>query len=176
MNQASPVVTIHGGRGKKARKARLPVDLWCDVVGARERAVANLRNLSVGGGRFVSPSAFPIGRSITLVLPASASESELVLPAHVRWLALNTEEGLFELGIQFVHSGRSAKHLEHLLKGLMKRTPSAQLVGARSFARFTGGLEPIFEPELSTSVEMRKAFAAVSLDRLVQSKPYSRDL
>jgi hypothetical protein len=175
MDTSAATAPLHKGRLKKARKARLPVDLWCEILGEGERAVGQIRNLAIGGGRVVSPSAFPVKGSITVILSGSRGAPDLDLKAHVRWLALNPVEGLFELGVQFAHSGDSANRVEQILKGVLKRMPSGVLRTGPSFAKFAGGMETRGAPGQPSSMDLRKASAAEGLARLTQPAASRRD-
>src|SRR5205814_331547 len=143
MSEPTQTVKSYKGRPQQARKARFKVDLWCELLGPDERAVGHVRNLTVGGCRILSPSAFPVRDTISLILAGPTTEPDLHLQAQLRWLALNPVEGPFELGFRFVHSGDSAEQVERMLKGVMKRTPAATDRGTPSYVRFAGGLETV---------------------------------
>lgn len=166
MDQPAPVAPQYKGRSQKARKARLSVDLWCEIVGNDERAVAHLLNLTVGGFRVVGPSAFPVGREVTLILPASAAEPGLELQAKVRWLHLNPSDGLFELGCQILHPEESATRIERILKDAITQSVAENPRIVSSFTKFTTETEPLCAPGMSSPAELRKALAAEGLARL----------
>lgn len=169
-NQRNPK---QAGHPHKARKARLKVDLWCELLGGRERAVGHIRNMSVAGCRVLSPSAFPIRQTISLVLAGPAAEPDLLLKAQIRWIALNPEEGPFELGFQFVHSGGSESRVEQILKGVIRRISTMGELRRPTFSRFTGGLEAARIPGTLTAADLRRIFAAEGLDRLIRPGPSS---
>src|SRR5262245_56348518 len=114
------------GRAHKARKARIKVDLWCEILGNRDRAVGHIRNLNVGGCRILSPAAFPLKDTVSLILAGPSAGPDLTIKAQLRWLGLNPSEGPFELGMQFVHSGETVQQIERMLRQEMKRGPLAE--------------------------------------------------
>jgi hypothetical protein len=156
------------GRAQKARKARIKVDLWCEILGNRERAVGHIRNLNVGGCRILSPSAFPLRDTVSLVLAGpSAAGPDLTIKAQLRWLGLNPSEGPFELGVQFLHSGGTEQQIERMLRQEIKRAPIVDERRAR-VAVFTRDVETIRKPGAPNEVEVRRAVAAEGLDRLTR--------
>jgi len=166
--QRSPA--SYRGRSEKGRRARIKVDLWCEILGSREKAVGHIRNLNLGGCKVLSPSAFPIKETVSVVLAGSSSDPDLHLTAQLRWLALNPHEGPFELGMQFVHSDDSAKRLEGVLKSEIKRAPIGKPVPAApaaSFSKFGGTLQAPGAP----AGDLRKALAEVGLERLINPGP-----
>jgi hypothetical protein len=171
MKTAGPVAKPYQGRPQKARKARIKVDLWCELHGAKDRAVGHIRNLTIDGCRILSPSAFPIRETLSLVLAGSAAEPDLHLKAQLRWLALNPEEGPFELGCRFVHSADSARQVERMLKGVMKGGGSSDGRRTPTYEKFGGGLEAVRTPGAPTAKELRRVFAAEGLDRLLKPGP-----
>jgi hypothetical protein len=156
------------GRQLQARKARVKVDLWCEILGAKDRAVGHIRNLNVGGCRIVSPSAFPVRQTVNLILAGSEDRPDLHLQAELRWLGMNPMEGPFELGCRFVHTGDSERQVEGMLKGVLKAGPKQS---APNYARFGGGLEAVRTPGAPTSGDLRKVFATEGLDRLTKPFP-----
>jgi len=167
MNDTEPA-TPYRGRAQKARKARIKVDLWCEILGHRDRAVGHIRNLNVGGCRILSPAAFPLKDTVSLVLAGPAAGPDLTVKAQLRWLGLNPSEGPFELGVQFVHSGGTEQQIERMLRQEMKRAP---VVDERrtKVAVFTRDVETIRKPGAPNEVEVRRAVAAEGLDRLTRS-------
>ena len=164
------------GRPQKPRKTRVKVDLWCEILGVKDRAVGHIRNLTVGGCKVLSPSAFPIRDTISLVLAGDADGPDLRLKAQLRWLAINPVEGPFEFGCQFVHSDDTIQQVEQLLKAEIKKThPMAKKVEPRSpvFTKFGGGLDAVRNPGAPTAGELRKVYAAEGLDRLLKPDPSS---
>jgi hypothetical protein len=129
---------------EKARRARITVDLWCEVEGSKGMAVGHVRNLTLGGCRVLSPSAFPKGEIVGIALQTSPHEPELRLSAEIRWLGLNPEEGPFELGCRFVHKEESADRIEKLLRGVMKKMPQTSVTAP---ARKPGSLDLVFASE-----------------------------
>jgi hypothetical protein len=171
MNQPTRVTKPYEGRPQKARKARVKVDLWCEIHGDKDRAVGHIRNLTIGGCRILSPSAFPIRETLSLVLAGPAAEPDLHLKAQLRWLALNPEEGPFELGCQFIHEGDSDRQIERMLKGVMKRNGSPDGRRTPTYEKFGGGLEAVRTPGSPTARELRRVFAEEGLDRLTRPGP-----
>ncbi|MBI3855086.1 MAG: PilZ domain-containing protein [Planctomycetes bacterium] len=171
MGDTTHIAKAYHGRQQLARKARIKVDLWCQLLGSRDRAVGHIRNLTVGGCRILSPSAFPVRETFSLVLAGSASGPDLHLKAQLRWLALNPEEGPFELGCQFVHSGDSARQVEGLLKGVIKKAPKSEDRRAASYAKFGGGLDAVRSPGAPGAGDLRRVFAAEGLDLLTRPGP-----
>ena len=165
------VKPAYRGRAQQARKARIKVDLWCEILGVRDRAVGHIRNLNVGGCRILSPSPFPIRETVSLVLAGASAEPDLHIKGQLRWLALNPSEGPFELGVQFVHSGESATQVERVLRTEMRRTPPAELRPGPSFAKFSGDLEESGKPGVPSVVDLRRNLAAEGLDRLTKPGP-----
>lgn len=165
--------TAYKGRQLQARKARVKVDLWCEILGARDRAVGHIRNLNVGGCRILSPSAFPVRQTVSLILAGSADGPDLHLQAELRWLGMNPMEGPFELGCRFVHSGDSERRVEGMLKGVLKASSKPEVRTSPSYARFGGGLEAVRAPGAPTSGDLRKVFATEGLDRLLHLAPPS---
>jgi hypothetical protein len=156
------------GRAHKARKARIKVDLWCEILGHRERAVGHIRNLNVGGCRILSPSAFPLKDTVSLVLAGPAAGPDLTIKAQLRWLGLNPSEGPFELGVQFLHSGGTEQQIEWMLRQEIKRAPVVDERRAK-VAVFTRDVETIRKPGAPSEVEVRRAVAAEGLDRLTRN-------
>jgi PilZ domain len=155
------------GRAHKARKARIKVDLWCEILGHRDRAVGHIRNLNVGGCRILSPSAFPLRDTVSLVLAGPAAGPDLTITGQLRWLGLNPSEGPFELGVQFVHAGGTEQQIEQMLRQEMKRAPFADDRRAK-VAVFTRDVETIRKPGAPNEVEVRRVVAAEGLDRLTR--------
>jgi len=174
MGETTRLKKAYRGRQQLARKARVKVDLWCEILGTRDRAVGHIRNLNVGGCRILSPSAFPVKQTFSLILPRSADGPDLHLKAELRWLAMNPSEGPFELGCRFVHSGESAREIEGMLKGVLKSAPrTADVRSAPSYSKFGGGLETVRTPGAPTSGDLRRVFAEEGLDRLTRRGPSS---
>ncbi|HLY09910.1 MAG TPA: PilZ domain-containing protein [Planctomycetota bacterium] len=142
------------GRGnlEKPRRARVKVDLWCEVGGSQNQATAHVRNLTVGGCRLLCPCAFPKGEIVAITLPSAPQEPEFRLEAEIRWLALNPDEGPFELGCRFRHSEASAGRVETLLRTLMKK--------------MAPGPVPSVSPRKPGTLEL--VFASEGLDRLLR--------
>ncbi|HLY72506.1 MAG TPA: PilZ domain-containing protein [Planctomycetota bacterium] len=146
------------GRGslEKPRRARVKVDLWCEVIGPNSRASAHVRNLTLGGCRLLSPCTFPKGELVEVTIPLAAYEPELRLQAEVRWLGLNPEEGPFVLGCRFVHHEDSADRIERLLRSVIKKSPqvpamalSGRKPGALDLVFASEGLDRLLRPGLS---------------------------
>lgn len=156
-------------RNEKGRRARIKVDLWCEIRGLTEKAVGHIRNLNLGGCKVISPSAFPVKETVSLVLPGPANGPDLHLQARLRWLALNPHEGPFELGMEFIHADDSAKRLEGVLKDEIRRGPSLPRLPmpAESYAKFAGAVPAPGAP----MGELRKALAEVGLERLINPGP-----
>lgn len=141
-----PTGVRHGRRSnEKARRARVQVDLWCDLSGSKGQAVAHIRNLTLGGCRVLSPSAFPKGEVINVVVQTAPHEPELRLSAEVRWLAINPDEGPFELGLRFVHQEESADRIERLLRNVIRKTPQTSV--KPTAPRKPGSLDLVFSSE-----------------------------
>jgi hypothetical protein len=138
---------------EKARRARVKVDLWCDLSGSKGQAVGHVRNLNLGGCRVLSPCAFPKGEVVRLVLQTTPSEPDLHLDAEIRWLGLNPDEGPFELGCRFVPQEEAIDRIERLLRAVIKKTPQAPV----------GNAAPAMAAERGTLV-----FASEGLDRLLR--------
>jgi hypothetical protein len=155
------------GRAHKARKARIKVDLWCEILGDRDRAVGHIRNLNVGGCRILSPSAFPLRDTVSLVLAGPAEGPDLTIKAQLRWLGLNPSEGPFELGVQFLHAGGTEQVIERMLRQEIKRAPVVEDPRSK-VAVFTRDVETIRKPGAPNEVEVRRAVAAEGLDRLTR--------
>jgi len=130
---------------EKARRGRVKVDLWCEVEGSKGMAVGHVRNLTLGGCRVLSPSAFPKGEIVSVVLQTAPHDPELRLSAEIRWLGLNPEEGPFELGCRFVHKEESADRIEKLLRAVMKKMPQTSVKAAP--LRKPGSLDLVFASE-----------------------------
>src|SRR5690348_14505562 len=79
MGETTRQAKTYTGRQLQARKARVKVDLWCEILGARDRAVGHIRNLNVGGCRILSPSAIPVKQTVNLILAGSADGPDLHL-------------------------------------------------------------------------------------------------
>ena len=157
MDQSSSPARPGRRSQEKARRARVKVDLWCDLTGSKGQAVGHVRNLNLGGCRVLSPCAFPKGEVVRLVLQTTPSEPELRLDAEIRWLGLNPDEGPFELGCRFVPQEEAIDRIERLLRTVMKKTPQAPVGNAASTAAATK------EAGRGTLV-----FASEGLDRLLR--------
>ena len=130
---------------EKARRARVKVDLWCEVEGSRSQASAHIRNLTLGGCKLLSPCTFPKGEVVDLTLSLAAHEPYLKIQAEIRWLGLNPEDGPFVLGCRFVHSEETADRIERLLRDVMKKTPQKSIKA--SALRKPGSLDLVFASE-----------------------------
>src|SRR6185503_11633840 len=167
MGETTRMSKAYKGRQFHARKARVKVDLWCEILGTKDRAVGHIRNLNVGGCRILSPSAFPVRQTVNLILAGSADGPDLHLKAELRWLGMNPTEGPFELGCRFVHSGDTERQVEGMLKGVLKSSPKkGDVRPAPSYAKFGGPLEAVRNPGAPTSGDLRKVFAEEGLERL----------
>jgi len=175
MSDTTHIGRAYRGRPQKPRKTRVKVDLWCEILGVKDRAIGHIRNLTVGGCRILSPSAFPVRDTIQLVLAGNADGPDLHLKAQLRWLSLNPIEGPFEFGCQFVHSGETVQQVEQLLKGEIRKSQPPKAVERRApvYAKFAGGLDAVRAPGAPTAGELRKVFAAEGLDRLLKPDPSS---
>lgn len=175
MGETTGIAKAYKGRPQKARKTRVKVDLWCEILGAKDRAVGHIRNLTVGGCRVLSPSAFPIRDTVSLILAGTSEGPDLHLKAQLRWLALNPVEGPFELGCQFVHSADTIQQVERILKGVIRTTDVAKPAERRApvYAKFGGGLDVVRTPGAPTAGDLRKVFAAEGLDRITKPGPSS---
>lgn len=171
MKRSTPPDRAYRGRPQKARKARITVDLWCEILGDRDRAIGHIRNMNVGGCRLLSPSAFPLRETLSLILPGARSASELRLRAQPRWLALNPSEGPFELGIQFIHEGDSERQIEGMIKDAVKRKAPAEGPQTPSYGKFSGALEAARRGGSPSAQELRADHAARTLDRLTSRNP-----
>jgi len=171
MGETTKLEKAYRGRQLQARKARVKVDLWCEILGVKERAVGHIRNLNVGGCRILSPSAFPIRGPISVVLAGPAEGPDIHLKAELRWMAMNPNEGPFELGCRFLHEGETAVQLEGMLKGVLKAQTRPEVRNQPTFTKFGGGLEAVRAPGAPTSGDLRRVFAAEGLDRLTSGKP-----
>lgn len=141
---------------EKARRARFKTDFECDLSGRKNHATAHVRNLTIGGCRVLSPCAFPKGETVTLTLPSATHEPDFKVPAEVRWLALNPDEGPFEVGLRFIHTEETADRVERFLRTLMK-------VGTGSPVRAKKGGSEIRRPG-----QLDLVFASEGLDRLLR--------
>jgi hypothetical protein len=145
------------GSLEKPRRARVKVDLWCEVGGSRNHATAHMSNLTVGGCRLLSPCAFPKGEVVEVALTPEPEEPDFKVRAEVRWLGLNPEEGPFVLGCQFVHSDGTADRIERILRGVMKKAPrlapsraaEPRKIGAPRLVFASDGLDRLLRPGLS---------------------------
>lgn len=173
MGERTRIAKAYAGRQQQARKARIKVDLWCEIRGRHDRAVGHIRNLNVGGCRILSPSAFPVRETVSVVLAGPADGPDLHLQAELRWLGLHPAEGPFELGCRFVHSGGSERQVEGMLKRVMARTRVQEDRRAPVYAKFAGGLETVRTPGSPTAQDLRRVFAAEGLDRLARPGPSS---
>ena len=173
MGETNRMPKAYKGRQLQARKARVKVDLWCEILGDRERAVGHIRNLNVGGCRILSPSAFPVRQTVSLILAGSADGPDLHLKAELRWLAMNPTEGPFELGCRFVHSGDTERQVEGMLKGVLKGAANKDVRNSPSYTKFGGGLEAVRTPGAPTTGDLRKVFAAEGLDLLLRPESTS---
>jgi PilZ domain-containing protein len=172
MGETTRIAKVYQGRQLQARKARVKVDLWCEILGTKDRAVGHIRNLNVGGCRILSPAAFPVRQTVSIVLAGPATGPDLHLQAELRWLAMNPMEGPFELGCRFVHSGETARQVERMLQGVLKANPRTDdNRRPPSYAKFAGGLEAVRTPGAPTAGDLRRVFAAEGLDRLVRGEP-----
>lgn len=171
MGETTRLGKAYQGRQHQARKARIKVDLWCEILGEKDRAVGHIRNLNVGGCRILSPAAFPVRQTVSLVLAGSADGPDLRLKAELRWLGMNPVEGPFELGCRFIHAGDSQRRVEGMLKGVLKAGGASENRRTPSYSKFTGGLEAVRTPGAPTTGDLRKAFAAEGLDRLLKPDP-----
>jgi hypothetical protein len=140
---------------EKPRRARVKVDLWCDLSGSKGQAVGHVRNLNLGGCRVLSPCAFPKGEVVRLVLQTPSSEPELRLDAEIRWLGLNPDEGPFELGCRFVPQEEAIDRIERILRDVIKKTPQtpvgkdAPAAGRGALVFASEGLDRLLRPGLS---------------------------
>jgi hypothetical protein len=175
MGDTTHIGRAYRGRPQKPRKARVKVDLWCEILGSWDRAVGHIRNLTVHGCRILSPAAFPVRETVSLVLAGNAEGPDLHLKAQLRWLALNPVEGPFELGCQFVHSGETQQLVEHLLKREIRKIQPPKPVERHApvYAKFGGGLDAVRSPGAPTAGDLRKVYAAEGLDRLLKPDPSS---
>lgn len=171
MGETTRQSRAYTGRQLQARKARVKVDLWCEILGSKDRAVGHIRNLNLGGCRILSPSAFPVRQTVSLILAGSADGPDLHLKAELRWLGMNPTEGPFELGCRFVHSGGSERQIEGMLKGVLQGGTKQDVRTSPSYTRFGGGLEAVRSPGAPTTGDLRKVFAAEGLDRLIRPGP-----
>jgi len=172
MGETTRLEKFYRGRQHQARKARVKVDLWCEILGNKDRAVGHIRNLNVGGCRILSPSAFPVKQTFSLILPRTVDGPDLHIKAELRWLGMNPSEGPFELGCRFVHSGGSEVEIEGMLKGVLKSAPkNAEVKSAPSYSKFGGGLEAVRNPGAPTTGDLRKVFAEEGLDRILKPDP-----
>jgi hypothetical protein len=60
------------------------------------------RDLSLGGARIETDQSFPIGTELKMTLYLSKSWQVVKLQGRVQWVK-DVEQGLFEIGIQFMH-------------------------------------------------------------------------
>lgn len=173
MGDTTHIGRAYQGRPQRPRKTRIKVDLWCEILGPKDRAVGHIRNLTVGGCRIMSPSAFPVRDTVSLVLAGNSDGPDLHLKAQLRWLALNPVEGPFELGVQFVHSADTVQQVERLLKAEIRKMQPPKPVERRGpvYAKFGGGLDAVRTPGSPTAGELRKVYAAEGLDRLLKPDP-----
>ena len=139
--------TSRPGRGNldKPRRARVKVDLWCDVDGSKSHAHAHLRNLTVGGCRLLSPCAFPKGEVLDITVEMPPNEPDLKVKAEVRWLGLNPDEGPFVLGCRFVHSEETTDRVDKLLRKILKKMPQASV--KPTTVRRSGTVDLVFASE-----------------------------
>lgn len=171
MGETTRLDKAYKGRQLQARKARVSVDLWCEILGEKDRAVGHIRNLNIGGCRILSPSAFPVRQTLSLILAGSADGPDLHLKAELRWLGMNPQEGPFELGCRFIHQGGTERQVEGMLKNVLKGYVRPEDRTAPTFAKFGGGLETVRTPGAPTPGDLRKVYAAEGLDRLTRGEP-----
>src|SRR5262245_2203024 len=88
MGETTRIENAYKGRKLQARKARIKVDLWCEILGPKDRAVGHIRNLNVGGCRILSAAAFPVRQTVSLILAGPAAGPDLHLKAELRWLGM----------------------------------------------------------------------------------------
>jgi hypothetical protein len=133
----------------KPRRARFKTDFECDIAGGKTHATGHVRNLTIGGCRVLSPCAFPRGVTVSLVLPTAPHEPEFRIPAEIRWLGLNPDEGPFELGLRFVHTEDTTDRVERYLRTLMKQgtMPVVRSKRGAGESRRPGQLELVFASE-----------------------------
>ena len=48
MSDTTHIGRAYRGRPQKPRKTRVKVDLWCEILGVKDRAIGHIRNLTVG--------------------------------------------------------------------------------------------------------------------------------
>jgi hypothetical protein len=156
VDQSTPPARPGRRSQEKARRARVKVDLWCDLTGSKGQAVGHVRNLNLGGCRVLSPCAFPKGETIELSITLAAHEPDLKVQAEIRWLGLNPDEGPFVLGCRVIPNEDATDRIERVLRSVMKKTPqspvkavAARKPGAVDLVFASEGLDRLLRPGLS---------------------------
>jgi c-di-GMP-binding flagellar brake protein YcgR len=64
---------------------------------------AHTYDLSTGGARIVTSKSFAIGSVIRVRVNLAGTDQFVNLDGEVKWLRANDDEGLFEIGVEFLH-------------------------------------------------------------------------
>ena len=60
-------------------------------------------DLSLGGARLFTEKHFPVGTTIRVVIDLARTGQSVQIEGEVKWVKESEEEGLFEMGIEFLH-------------------------------------------------------------------------
>ena len=64
---------------------------------------AHTYDLSTGGARIVTSKCYPVGTSIRVRLNLAGTDQFVNLDGEVKWLKTGEDDGLFEIGVEFLH-------------------------------------------------------------------------
>jgi c-di-GMP-binding flagellar brake protein YcgR len=64
---------------------------------------AHTYDLSTGGARIVTSKSFAVGSVIRVRVNLAGTDQFVNLDGEVKWLSANEDEGLFEVGVEFLH-------------------------------------------------------------------------
>lgn len=100
------------------REERQKVDISCELAGLGGAAEGQIRDLSVGGCRLLTPHFGFGGERLMISLSLPSPRAEMHLVAETRWSDLSPTPSLYVLGCQFVHTDQSRKHVKDLLASM----------------------------------------------------------
>ena len=112
------------GSGQKRRDRRFKQ--WCKTAaepvsdnpgsGAPADFSAYTRDLSLGGAQLHSKERFEVGTVLRLQIELTRPKEILNVNGRVKWVKPNEAEGVYEMGIEFLHSGYQS--IASLIKSL----------------------------------------------------------